>query len=324
MIHDKRYDVVALGELLIDFTPAGKSSTGMNLFEQNPGGAPANVLTILSKQGFRTAFVGKLGNDIHGRFLKKTLDKENIDTNAIVFADDCFTTLAFVELAENGERTFSFARKPGADIMLKKEELDDQVINNCTIFHVGSISLTDEPSKTATFEAVKRAKKSGAIISYDPNYRPSLWKSKESAMEEMRAMLLFVDMIKISDEEMELLTGENNLEKAAEYLHEKGITLVAITLGSEGAYISLENGGREVPGYPCNPIDTTGAGDSFWGGFLSRFLSENKKLPQVGLDDAIGYARYGNAAASLCVEKRGAIPAMPTKEEVQQKIGKVF
>ena len=169
---EEKVDIVALGELLIDFTEAGHSQGGRKLFEQNPGGAPANLLTVASHFGYRTSFIGKVGNDMHGKFLKKTLQTEGINTDAIVEDPDYFTTLAFVEIGENGERNFSFARKPGADTQLKKEELDQTLISGCRIFHFGSLSLTDEPAESTTIEAVKMAKAAGALISYDPNYRP--------------------------------------------------------------------------------------------------------------------------------------------------------
>lgn len=179
---EEKVDIVALGELLIDFTEAGHSQGGRKLFEQNPGGAPANLLTVASHFGYHTSFIGKVGNDMHGKFLKKTLQKEGINTDAIVEDPGYFTTLAFVEIGESGERNFSFARKPGADTQLKKEELDQTLISGCRIFHFGSLSLTDEPAESTTIEAVKMAKAAGALISYDPNYRPSLWKSKEDAV----------------------------------------------------------------------------------------------------------------------------------------------
>lgn len=168
---DKKYDIVALGEVLIDFTPAGRSESGMLLFEQNPGGAPVNMLTAVAKNGFRTAFIGKVGNDMHGQFLKDTMEAEEIDTEGLVVADDVFTTLAFVALKENGERTFSFARKPGADTKLCYKELNQKIVRDTRVFHIGSLSLTDEPARTTTFQAVRMAKESGALISYDPNYR---------------------------------------------------------------------------------------------------------------------------------------------------------
>lgn len=171
---EKEVDIVALGELLIDFTEAGYGASGMKLFEQNPGGAPANLLTVVSHMGFKTSFIGKVGNDMHGLFLKRTLEQEGIGTDSLIVDDSVFTTLAFVEIDKNGERNFSFARKPGADTQLKAEELNQELLKNCKIFHFGSLSLTDDPAKKATQEAVRIAGDAGAVISYDPNYRASL------------------------------------------------------------------------------------------------------------------------------------------------------
>ena len=226
---EEKVDIVALGELLIDFTEAGHSQGGRKLFEQNPGGAPANLLTVASHFGYRTSFIGKVGNDMHGKFLKKTLQTEGINTDAIVEDPDYFTTLAFVEIGENGERNFSFARKPGADTQLKKEELDQTLISGCRIFHFGSLSLTDEPAESTTIEAVKMAKAAGVLISYDPNYRPSLWKSKEYAVKKMKSVVELVDVMKVSDEESILLTGAKSYEQAAEEILAMGPKLVAIT-----------------------------------------------------------------------------------------------
>ena len=225
---EEKVDIVALGELLIDFTEAGHSQDGRKLFEQNPGGAPANLLTVASHFGYHTSFIGKVGNDMHGKFLKKTLQKEGINTDAIVEDPGYFTTLAFVEIGENGERNFSFARKPGADTQLKKEELDQTLISGCRIFHFGSLSLTDEPAESTTIEAVKMAKAAGALISYDPNYRPSLWKSKEDAVKKMRSVIELVDVMKVSDEESTLLTEAKSYEQAADQLLAMGPKLVAI------------------------------------------------------------------------------------------------
>ena len=198
------FDVTALGEVLIDFTPYGVSEAGMALFEQNPGGAPANVLAAVSNLGQKPAFIGKVGDDMHGALLKDTLDRIGVDTSGMVVDPNYFTTLAFVSL-KNGERSFSFARKPGADTQLTSEEINLDVVRNTKIFHCGSLSLTDEPARSATFFAVKEAKAAGAVISYDPNYRPLLWKSEEEAVEHMRSMIPYADIMKISDEETALL-----------------------------------------------------------------------------------------------------------------------
>lgn len=313
----KEVDIAALGELLIDFTEAGYSKDGMKLFEQNPGGAPANLLTVASHMDYKTAFIGKVGTDMHGAFLKKTLQKEGIDTNSLIEDENYFTTLAFVEIDENGERNFSFARKPGADTQLRKEELDKELLRNCKIFHFGSLSLTDEPARSATLEAVKTAKEAGALISYDPNYRASLWKDEATAVEAMKSVIPLADVMKVSDEESLLLTGVKSYEEAVEVLLSLGLKLVAITLGEDGVLVATKNGKERVAGFRTNAIDTTGAGDSFWGGFLSRFLSLNKAVEELTGEDIRACAVQGNAVACLCVQKRGGIPAIPSAEEVR-------
>lgn len=314
------YDVTALGEVLIDFTPSGKSAAGQNLFEQNPGGAPANVLAALNRCGMKTAFIGKVGNDMHGLFLKKTMDDAGIDTNGLVVDADTFTTLAFVALNGAGERSFSFARKPGADTMLRKEEVNTEILDQSSVFHVGSLSLTDEPCRSATFFALEYAKEHGSIISYDPNYRAPLWDSKDAAIEGMKSVLPYVDVMKMSDEETELLTGVVDPAKAAALLVEGGIPLVAVTLGADGAYVCTKDGGQVVSGFKSKVVDTTGAGDSFWGGFLYMLVSSGKKPADVTLEEAVEFARFANAVASLCVEKRGGIPGMPSLEEVKERL----
>ncbi|MBE5868572.1 MAG: carbohydrate kinase [Lachnospiraceae bacterium] len=314
------YDVTALGEILIDFTPCGKSQAGQCLFEQNPGGAPANVLACLSKHGKQTAFIGKVGKDMHGAFLKSVLEESSIATEGLVEDGNVFTTLAFVALSDTGERNFSFARKPGADTCLTQEELKEDIIRESKILHIGSLSLTTEPSRGTTIKALQIAKEAGCIISYDPNYRAPLWDSKEAAVAGMRSVVGYVDVMKISDEETALLTDEEAPEAAAKKLVEEGVPLVAVTLGSKGALVCTKEGSAIVPGYQANMVDTTGAGDSFWGGFLERLLESGKKPCEVTLEEAVLFASFGNAVASLCVEKRGAIPAMPTLEEVQARM----
>jgi len=321
---EKKYDVVALGEFLIDFTPAGNTDSGMKLFEQNPGGAPVNMLTAAGKAGLKTAFIGKVGDDMHGNFLIETAKQAGIETKGIVVDDTVFTTLAFVTLDENGEREFSFARKPGADTMLCYKEIDTELIRDTKVFHIGSLSLTDEPARTTTFQAVKEAKKYGAVISYDPNYRAPLWDSRENAMERMKSILPFVDIMKLSDEETALLTPFANPEEAAEYLLGRGVRLVAVTLGSEGVLICSRDGSeiisRRVPGFASHVVDTTGAGDSFWGAFVSQLVRAGKRLEEFGIDELAEYARYGNAVASLCVEKRGGLRSIPEESEAMERL----
>ncbi len=314
------YDVTALGEILIDFTPCGKSEAGQRIFEQNPGGAPANVLACLSKHGRPTAFIGKVGQDMHGAFLKSVLEDSNIATEGVVEDANVFTTLAFVALSDTGERSFSFARKPGADTCLTQEELKEDIIKDSQVLHIGSLSLTAQPSRGTTFRALQVAKDAGCIISYDPNYRAPLWDSKGAAIAGMRSVVDYVDVMKISDEETALLTDVEDPEGAAKKLVEAGVPLVAVTLGSKGALVCTKEGSKVVPGYKANMVDTTGAGDSFWGGFLEKLLESGKKPCEVTLEEAAEFAKFGNAVASLCVEKRGAIPAMPTLEEVQKRM----
>lgn len=314
-------DVTALGEILIDFTPCGKSKAGQNVFEQNPGGAPANVLACLNKCGKKTAFIGKVGNDMHGQFLIDVLDESGICTDGVVVDDSVFTTLAFVALSDSGERSFSFARKPGADTCLEPYELKGEIIRDSKVFHIGSLSLTAEPARGTTFKAIEIAKEAGCIVSYDPNYRAPLWAGKEVAIESMRSVIPYVDVMKMSDEETELLTDIVDPEGAAKKLVDMGVSIVAVTLGADGALVCTKEGSMIVPGFKANIVDTTGAGDSFWGGFLNCLLESDQQPSEISLDEISAFAKYGNAVASLCVETRGAIPAMPSPEEISERMG---
>ncbi|MDO5345356.1 MAG: carbohydrate kinase [Lachnospiraceae bacterium] len=317
------YDITVFGEILIDFTSQGYNEDGQMLYARNPGGAPANVAVAARKLGVRTAFIGKAGRDMHGEFLRSVLQKEKVDTAGLILDEQYFTTLAFVEVNEAGERTFSFSRKPGADTRIQKEEVDIDVLDNTNIFHVGSLSLTDQPARDTCLYAVKRAKSKGSIISYDPNYRASLWKDEETAKKQMRSLVPYVDLIKISDEETELLTGYGDIQAAAEELYRQGVKIIAITLGGDGAYIYCKDGGCKVPGFAVTHVeDTNGAGDSFWGGFLYKISTSEKRPEELTKEELAEYARFGNAVASLCVEKKGAIPAMPELGQVEERMEK--
>ncbi|MBR5428084.1 MAG: carbohydrate kinase [Clostridia bacterium] len=313
------YDLTALGEMLIDFTAQGVNTEGQALFARNPGGAPANVAASAAKLGLRTAFIGKAGDDMHGRFLKQTLADCGVDGSGFILTKDYFTTLAFVDVRPGGEREFSFARVHGADKMLSPGELPEDILRNTKILHVGSVSLTDEPARSATLEAVRIAKESGAVITYDPNYRAPLWKSEEEAVFQMRSPIPYTDVMKLSDEETVLLTGEADPEKAADALIAQGVQLVCVTLGERGAFVRTGEGGAYVPAYPCRAIDATGAGDAFFGAFLYRLIESGKRPQEVPLGDAREFAAFANAAASLCCEKYGAIPALPTPEDVLER-----
>ena len=315
------YDITTFGEILIDFTSQGINEDGQMLYARNPGGAPANVAVAAARLGAHTAFMGKAGKDMHGEFLRSVLQREKVDTKGLLLDEDYFTTLAFVEVNESGERTFSFARKPGADTKIQKEEVDVDVLDRTNIFHVGSLSLTDQPARDTTFYAVKRAKNKGSVISYDPNYRASLWPDEKTAKKHMRSLVPYVDLMKISDEETELLTDHRDVREAAKILYEQGVKVVAVTLGGEGAYIYSKDGGCVVPGFSVKQIaDTNGAGDSFWGGFLYKISTSEKQLDELTKEDLKEFARFGNAVASLCVEKKGAIPAMPELAQVERRI----
>jgi fructokinase len=309
--------VTALGELLIDFTDSGVSAGGQKIFERNPGGAPANVLVALQRLGFETAFIGKVGTDMHGEFLRGTLTSNGVNCDGLISDPNYFTTLAFVALDAQGDRAFSFARKPGADTQLRPDEIDERIIRKSRVFHIGSLSLTDEPARSATYKALEVAKAAGCVMSYAPNYRANLWPNVGAAMEQMRAVLPMMDLVKMSDEECALLTDFDEPEEAAAAVVEGGASVCVVTCGGDGAYVRTAEGGALVPSFPAGVVDTTGAGDSFWGGFLSAFLESKLTPSKVTLEDAKMMARTGNAVASLCVRKRGGIPAMPIRADVE-------
>ena len=312
-------DFVTLGELLIDFTPAG-SKDGRNLFMQNAGGAVANAAAAYARLGGSAAFMGMVGNDQFGRFLKETMGAAGVDTDGMILSNEYNTTLAFVHLFEDGQRDFSFYRKPGADIMYKSENIDTAIIDGCKVFHVGTLSLTDEAVRSAHFEAVEYAKDAGKIITYDPNYRAPLWRSENEAKEFMTAGLEYADIIKISDNEIEFLFGDIDYEDAAKMLVDQGISLVYITLGKDGVVFANSEGVGRAGGFKANAVDATGAGDCFTGSVIYRFVNAGKDLGEFRLDDMRDAATFANAAASICVEGLGGIPSMPTQAQVEKRL----
>lgn len=313
-------DIITLGELLIDFTSCGKNEQGQRLFAQNPGGAPANVAVAVARLGGKASFVGKVGDDMHGRFLADTLKEKNVNCDSLILDKDFFTTLAFVDVNADGEREFSFARKHGADKMLCINDIPVEKIAESKIFHFGSVSLTDEPARSATLFAAEKAKENGITVAYDPNYRASLWENEEDAVLSMRNALQFADLVKISDEETSLLTDESDYEKAAEKLIQNGAKIAVVTLGKEGAFVCTKNGGIKVDGFKVCAVDCTGAGDSFWGAFLLKVAQSDKKTDELTLNKLKDFARFANAAASFCVEHHGAIPSLPTIEDIEKKL----
>ncbi|MFV0400220.1 MAG: PfkB family carbohydrate kinase [Oscillospiraceae bacterium] len=313
----KKYDVVALGELLIDFAPAGSSAGGYPLFEANPGGAPANVLTAVTRQGGRAAFIGKVGEDAFGRLLEGTLRDCSIDTGGLRIDPDVRTTLAFVSLDETGNRSFSFFRNPGADYMLTPEEVDVALIRQANIFHFGSLSLTHEPARSATHYALEMAKESGAVISYDPNLRPPLWDNLDTAREQILSCMPSADIVKISDEEFTFLTGEDDYASHAPAFAERyGISLLFITLGPGGAYYHCNGHSRAVPTYDVEVVDTTGSGDAFIGAALGRISREGLDLSTIGDEALLELTSFANASGALTARAKGAIPAIPGTEMI--------
>lgn len=314
----KKYDVVALGEILIDFTYSGTNAEGKKIYEENPGGAPANCVCAAVKLGGKGAFIGMTGHDSFGEDTRAVLNSLNVDTSGMRYSDNQHTTLAFVSLAPNGERTFSFCRNPGADTQIKPTDLDIDMLENARILHIGSLSLTDEPAKTTTLAAIEAVKKTGGLISYDPNYRANLWHGREDAIPLMKSIFPMADSVKVSDEELELLFGKGiSHEDGAQQILSLGPSLILITLGSKGVYYATKKGFCGQLSVPKVKVaDTTGAGDSFNGGLLYRLTRREKPLDftKEEIEKDIAFA---NAVASLCVTKRGAIPALPTLAETQ-------
>ena len=317
---NKNYDVIALGEMLIDFTLNGKSGQGNQLFEANPGGAPCNVLAILRKLGKKTAFIGKVGNDQFGRLLKETIEEAGIDSSCLLMDEEVHTTLAFVHTFPDGDREFSFYRNPGADMMLREEEVDEEILRQAKIFHFGTLSMTHEDVRKATMKAVKAAKDSGAIISLDPNLRPPLWSSLELAKEQMLNAMQYCDILKISDNEIQFVTGVEDYDEGIQIIRERfHIPLVCLTLGKEGSRAYYKDMRVEAPGFAQeHVVDTTGAGDTFCGSVLNYVLEHGiEDLQEEELKEMLVFA---NAAASLITTKKGAIRSMPEKEEIERMI----
>jgi fructokinase len=315
------YDVVALGELLIDFSPYGYSKEGNPLFERNPGGAPTNVLMTVSKFGKKTAFIGKVGEDQFGQFLTKVLNDNKIDTQGLISTDSVPTTLAFVHLKNNGERSFSFYRKPGADLTLKKDEVNYSLLDSTRWFHFGSVSMTDEPSRTATLSAVSYAKRRGIAISYDPNLREPLWTSLREAKRTISEGLYFTDILKISEEELFFLTEESDLIKGTQLLYSKyNISFIFVTLGEKGCFFKAHDSTGMVSGFRVKSIDTTGAGDAFLGAIIYKFLNINKAFSQLTSNEMKEMVIFANATGAITTTKKGAIPALPYIKQVQTLI----
>lgn len=308
-------DITAIGEILIDLTQTGVNGAGVPTFAANPGGAPANAAVAASRLGAKTAFIGKVGQDGFGSYLRQVLEENGVDHTGLRTGGDV-TTMAIVSVDASGERDFRFVR--GADCTLSPEEVSLKALNHTKILHFGSVSLTWGIARSATIFAARAARQAGALVSYDPNYRASLWKSRAEAEEWMRIPLPLADIIKLSDEELPLITGSGDLEEGSRILEEQGSSLVLVTLGGRGSFCRWKGESFTVPGVSVTVADTNGAGDTFLGAVLSRLCLRGEKplegLEAAELKDILDFA---NRAAALTCSRSGAIPAMPTLAELE-------
>ena len=317
----KKYDVIALGELLIDFTMNGQSEKGNNMFEACPGGAPCNVLALLNKMGKKTAFIGKVGKDQFGTLLRDTITEAGIDASNLMVDENVNTTLAFVHTFPDGDREFSFYRNPGADMMLTADEVNPEVVKDTKVFHFGTLSMTHEGVREATKKAVETAKANGCLVSFDPNLRPPLWSSLDLAKEQMEYGFGKCDILKISDNEIQFVSGKEDYDEGIAYLQETyNIPLILLTMGKDGSRAYYKGMRVERPGFSVKAIETTGAGDTFCGSSLNYLVDHDfENLTEEQLGEMLTFA---NAAAALVTTKKGAIKAMPVKEEVLELIQK--
>jgi len=310
--------IISLGEALIDFIPLDPDNI---TYQKSPGGAPANVAVGVARLQAKSTFIGKVGNDVLGRFLQKTLADYGVDTSSMLLTDDIRTGVVFVTL-ENGERSFDFYINPSADRFLREEEIDEKLFDENKILHFGSISLISEPTRSATIKAVKLAKEKGLTISYDPNLRLGLWHSEESAKEQIISMLPYADILKISEEELEFITGEKDIEKGAQKLAAYEIPLLLVTLGSEGSYIFTREGHQHVPARKVTTVDTTGAGDAFVSGILYMANEWEGDISAIMLEKAVEMATFASVSGSLAASEKGAMTALPSLEQVQSILAK--
>ena len=315
--------VVCLGELLIDFVSleSGVSLEQAPAFQKAPGGAPANVAVGLAKLGHEVGFIGKVGDESFGHFLANVLQENGVDISGLSFDSETRTMLAFVSLTSEGERDFMFYRHPSADMRLTPEDIPEDLIQKAAIFHYGSISLISEPCRSATCHALDIARESSLLISYDPNLRLGLWESEERAKQEILAGMRSADLVKINDDELEFLTGTRKLEDGAKQLLTFGPKLIVITLGGEGSFFYTDTAAGHVPGNAFKAVDTTGAGDGFVAGLLSGLLAYSEPGEAYvfpGKAELEACCRVANAVGALATTKRGAIPALPTRDQVEE------
>lgn len=303
--------ILCVGEMLIDFTPVPDMKLS---YTANPGGAPANVAVSCARNGIEAGFLGKLGNDDFGRLLKKTLEDEGVKLLAPGLTDDATTTLAFVTLDETGDRSFTFARKPGADMLLSEDDVNDVDFNDWDIVHAGSVSQSGTPSRESVLLALKKAKEASKIVSFDINYRDKIW-SEDVCRAEVDKVLPYVDLLKISEEELGFVGGAANIDK---FMKDNSVTVVVLTRGGEGARIFFDGRSADIPAMKVSVKDTTGAGDAYWGGFLSSLLRRGVRSVSDITPDILKVAgKYGSVSGGLCIQKSGGIPALPTLREIE-------
>jgi fructokinase len=319
-------DIVCLGELLVDMFPAemGRRLEEVSAFRPKPGGAPANVAVAAARLGSRSAFIGKVGDEAFGHHLADVLAQEGVDIRGMRFDATARTTIAFIAMPDENTAEFIFYRNPGADMLLRAEELDRQLLRQARAFHFGSISLIEEPSRSATIEALRQAREGEALISFDVNYRPSLWQRSEDALDEIMAMVPCVDLLKVNEVELALLTGSGDLDAASKALLEQGPSLCVVTLGADGSYFQVPAGSGHIPAFRVETVDATGCGDAFVAGLLHQLVNppsvvmERHWRDQLSPDRVGSILRYANAVGALTALTQGVIPALPTADRVEE------
>ncbi|MCA0985355.1 aminoimidazole riboside kinase [Halobacillus yeomjeoni] len=307
--------VISLGEALIDFIPLDNENIK---YQKSPGGAPANVSVGLARLGAKSTFLGKVGEDVLGKFLRKTLNDYGVHTDYMYMTKDTRTGVVFVTLDEQGERSFDFYIDPSADRYLEESEVDPSLFGSHNVFHFGSISMIDEPARSATKRAVKEAKNNGVLVSYDPNLRLGLWRSEEEAKNTILSMIGEADLVKISEEELEFLTGETDVHKGVGKLEHYQIPVLYVTMGAEGSHVFTKEGHRFIPSMKVEAVDTTGAGDAFVSGILYQLSERDQTVEQLNLDDYEEITRFASVSGALAASTKGAMTALPTRSEVEE------
>jgi fructokinase len=311
-------DILCLGELLIDMFPAevGRGMAEVSAFRPKPGGAPANAAVAAARLGARSGFIGKVGEDTFGRHLEQVLRDEQVDTRGIQFDPQARTTLVFIAMPDVHTAEFVFYRNPGADMLLRAEELPGELLSSTSCLHLGSLSLSNEPIRSAAMRAIELAKQGGALVSFDVNYRPALWSNPDQAAGRVKQVLPLVDLVKVNESELKLITGEDDLDLGSQLLLEYGPRLCVATLGARGSYFNNGKASEFVSGFSVDTVDATGCGDAFIAGLLTRFVAMDIPLSDIHADQLVGILRYANAVGALTALTQGVIPALPTREQV--------